>query len=104
MMLKDKDITKRSLADPDHGGTDWKRLNSLTDADISASVDADDDVAPILDTSWFEAAAEQLPTKVQLTIRFDQDVVDFFKAQGPKYQTRMNTVLRAFMEHRRRTG
>lgn len=36
--------------------------------------------------------------KTRMTVRFDTDVVDWFKAQGPKFQTRMNQVLRRFME------
>ncbi|MFZ1107445.1 MAG: BrnA antitoxin family protein [Rhodomicrobium sp.] len=39
-----------------------------------------------------------------LNLRIDADVVDWFKAKGPRYQTRMNAVLRAFMEAERRKG
>lgn len=36
--------------------------------------------------------------KAQLTIRIDQDVLTWFKSQGRGYQTRINTLLRAYME------
>jgi uncharacterized protein (DUF4415 family) len=36
--------------------------------------------------------------KVQITARFDKDVVDWFKKQGGGYQARMNAVLRAYYE------
>jgi uncharacterized protein (DUF4415 family) len=36
--------------------------------------------------------------KVQITARFDEDVVDWFKKQGGGYQARMNAVLRAYYE------
>jgi len=36
-----------------------------------------------------------------VSLRLDSDVVDFFKAQGPGYQTRMNDVLRAYVEQTR---
>ena len=36
--------------------------------------------------------------KTSLALRIDADVVEWFKAQGPGYQTRMNAVLRAFKE------
>jgi uncharacterized protein (DUF4415 family) len=39
-----------------------------------------------------------VPTKTSLALRVDADVVEWFKAQGPGYQTRMNAVLRAFKE------
>jgi len=41
-------------------------------------------------------------TKRQLTLRLDSDVIDWFKEQGNGYQTRMNTLLRAYMnEHKK---
>lgn len=39
-----------------------------------------------------------VPPKTSLALRVDADVVEWFKAQGPGYQTRMNAVLRAFKE------
>ena len=36
--------------------------------------------------------------KAQLTLRLDQDVLTWFKAQGRGYQTRINSLLRAYME------
>ena len=35
--------------------------------------------------------------KVQLTFRLDQEILDWFRADGPGYQTRINAVLRAFV-------
>ena len=34
-------------------------------------------------------------------MRFNPDVLAWFRAQGPRYQTRINTVLRAYMQHAR---
>jgi uncharacterized protein (DUF4415 family) len=39
-----------------------------------------------------------LPPKTSISLRLDQDVLDWFKAQGPGYQTRINAVLRAFRD------
>jgi uncharacterized protein (DUF4415 family) len=39
-----------------------------------------------------------VPPKASISLRLDQDVLDWFKAQGPGYQTRMNSVLRAFKD------
>lgn len=39
-----------------------------------------------------------VPPKASIALRVDQDVLDWFKAQGPGYQTRMNAVLRAFRD------
>jgi len=39
-----------------------------------------------------------LPPKASVSLRVDRDVLEWFKAQGPGYQTRINTVLRAFRD------
>jgi uncharacterized protein (DUF4415 family) len=36
--------------------------------------------------------------KEQLTLRIDSDVVKWYRTQGPGYQTRINSLLRAYME------
>ena len=41
---------------------------------------------------------EALAPKTSISLRVDRDVLDWFKAQGPGYQTRMNAVLRAFRD------
>jgi len=48
--------------------------------------------------SW-HVILESLPRqpKQPISFRVDQDVLQFFKQDGPRYQTRMNAVLRAFM-------
>jgi uncharacterized protein (DUF4415 family) len=38
------------------------------------------------------------PSKAAISLRVDADVLEWFKAQGPGYQTRINAVLRAFKE------
>lgn len=39
-----------------------------------------------------------VPSKELISMRIDQDVIEWFKAQGPGYQTRINSVLRAFRD------
>ena len=43
-----------------------------------------------------------VPRKEQLTLRIDSDVLEWFRAQGPKYQSRMNAVLRHYMAQAKR--
>lgn len=38
------------------------------------------------------------PVKVPVSIRLDPDILDWFKAKGPGYQTRINAALRAFIK------
>lgn len=41
---------------------------------------------------------QPVPAKSSISLRVDADVLAWFKAQGPGYQTRINAVLRAFKE------
>ena len=41
---------------------------------------------------------QPIPSKELISLRVDQDVIEWFKAQGPGYQTRINSVLRAFRD------
>jgi uncharacterized protein (DUF4415 family) len=40
-------------------------------------------------------------SKQPISLRVDTDVLTWFKAQGPRYQSRINAVLRSYMEQRR---
>ncbi len=55
--------------------------------------------APYLPDAVWMKAAEQLPrTKKQITLRIDAEVLEFFKHTGKRYQSRMNAVLRSYVE------
>lgn len=85
--------------------TDWARVRALTDREIEEAVASDPDAAPILDEAWFKQARLVEPEpKVPVSIRLDRDVVEWFKRQGPRYQSRINAVLRAFMSAHRKVG
>ena len=58
---------------------------------------------PELDETFWKNARIVRPSepKQQLTIRFDADVVEWFKARGKGYQSRMNAVLRAYVDAQR---
>ena len=47
---------------------------------------------------WTNAVVKMPQNKARLTVRFDADMVQWFKSQGRGYQTRMNAVLRSFYE------
>lgn len=55
---------------------------------------------PELDEQFWREARIRVPSepKQQLTIRFDADIVEWFKARGRGYQTHMNAVLRAYVD------
>ncbi len=84
--------------------TDWARIDALTDEDIAAAIRDDPDVAPELDAEWFATATLVMPApKKQISIRLDRDVLEHFR-RYPRYQTRINAILRAAMEHEKKTG
>jgi uncharacterized protein (DUF4415 family) len=78
--------------------TDWSKFDAITDEDIAKAVADDPDAAP-LDMDWSKAKIVTFKPKIAMSIRVDPDVYDFFKATGKNYQTRMNAVLKAFVEH-----
>ncbi len=77
--------------------TDWERLDAMQDEDIDLS-----DVPEITPEMFAKAVVRRglKPTqkKQQITIRVDNDVLEWFRAQGRGYQTKINTLLRAYME------
>ena len=84
--------------------TDWARVDVLTDEDIAAAIRDDPDVAPELDEEWFASATLVMPRpKEQISIRLDRDVLEHFR-KYPRYQTRINAILRAVMEHEKKAG
>ena len=72
--------------------TDWKRLAEMNDKDIDIS-----DI-PELNDAFFQNAEIKVPPKQPVTLRLDADVLVWFKSQGQGYQTRINKLLRSYME------
>ena len=82
--------------------TDWSRFDAITDEEIEGSVRDDPDAPPIVDDDWFATATLVMPTpKEQISIRLDRDVLEHFR-RYPRYQTRINAILRAAMEHEKK--
>jgi uncharacterized protein (DUF4415 family) len=86
-------ITRVTSKQRTRGATKFKRLRAMPDASIDYS-----DI-PRLNKSFWKAARLTLPeAKDRLTIRVDHDVVEWLKKRGPGYQTRINAILRSYME------
>jgi uncharacterized protein (DUF4415 family) len=107
MQKSDNIVRKRAseiLEDRKKRGTDsdWERVDSMTEAEIEHNAVDDqfengfsDPDGPI----WEGVPAPFGNGKKLMPVRIDNDVVDWFKAQGKGYQTRMNAVLRQYMDH-----
>lgn len=44
------------------------------------------------------------PVKRQVTLRIDADLIAWFRDHSRRYQTRINSALREYVEHHRKTG
>jgi len=84
------------------GQTDWARVDALSEEDIEAAMADDPDWAEFEEIDWSKVEVRLFKPKQAISIRLDPDVLDFFKAEGPGYQGRINTVLRHYVETKRR--
>ncbi len=98
---KDENFTIVSRDDPRRGKTNWATVDALTDEEIEAAVRKDPDAVP-LDFDWSEAILVIPPKKKAISIRVDEDVLDYFRKEGAGYQRRMNAVLRSYMQQKRK--
>ncbi len=97
--MSEDTIVRRSLNEPRKRPTDWARADAQSDAEIEAAIRSDPDAAPLLTKEWFEGATLVEPaTKELISIRLDRDVLDHYRKTSKRYQTKINAVLRAYME------
>lgn len=84
------------------GRTDWNRLRDMTDDEIEKSIADDPDWADLKNIDWSKAELVLPARKKAISIRVDEDVLDYFKNEGAGYQRRMNAVLRSYVEQKRK--
>ena len=77
--------------------TDWQRVDRLKDQDIDLS-DTPEIAPEMFARAIVRKGLKPVPKKSQLTIRVDEDVLEWYKKQGRGYQTKINSLLRAYME------
>jgi uncharacterized protein (DUF4415 family) len=76
--------------------TDWARLESKNSG-APTREHPEADIRHIVH-GMVRRGLQSMPSKAAVSLRVDQDVLEWFKAQGPGYQTRINSVLRAFRD------
>jgi uncharacterized protein (DUF4415 family) len=81
--------------------TNWTFVDSRTDEDIAKAVADDPDAGP-LDTDWSNAFIVVPKSKTAISLRIDSEVYDYFKSTGKGFQTRINAVLKSYMDHQKR--
>jgi uncharacterized protein (DUF4415 family) len=108
-----KRISKRSKAAEvaSRGRVDLSRLRMVREVDIART--SPPELANLPDDFWDDAELVMPVAKQAISLRVDEDVLTWFRSLGPRYQTRMNAVLRSYMKQaapgrrvgaRRRTG
>lgn len=75
------------------------RLDRMTDADIARQIASNPDTLEFTDEMFAKAMWVEPPTKHLLSLRIDSDVLEWFRATGRNYQSRMNAVLRSYVQH-----
>lgn len=74
-------------------------LEAMPDSEIDTS-----DIPPVTDWSGAIRGAFFRAIKKPVAMRLNADVLDWFKRQGPGYQTRINEILREHMERHGKVG
>jgi uncharacterized protein (DUF4415 family) len=80
--------------------SDWVKAAAMTSEEIEAIVASDPDEAGMV-MDWGSATVEMPQPKAVLNMRVDQDVLDYFRATGRGYQTRINAVLKSYVSRMR---
>lgn len=91
-----KHSKKTKVRRPSRGRANVRLLKRMTDAEIRRSAPEE---LPELPRDFWDSAVPVIPAgKVPISLRVDSDVLEWFREEGPKYQSRMNAVLRSYME------
>ena len=95
--MKKKHISQKSQ-------TDWDRVDKLRDKDINFS-DNPEVTPEMFAKAVLRKGLKPVARKTQVTLRIDSDVLTWFKEQGKGYQTRINSLLKAYKEaHQKKSG
>jgi uncharacterized protein (DUF4415 family) len=78
--------------------TDLRRLRSARDSDIVRTSEHPEASLKHIVRGIARRGLKPLSPKASISLRVDRDVLEWFKAQGDGYQTRINAVLRAFRD------
>ncbi len=76
--------------------TNWDKLDTMPDTEIDYS-----DIPPLKEDFFKKGKLRMPKAKPLISIRLDSDILDWFKSNGAGYQTRMNAVLRMYMDAHR---
>lgn len=88
--------TKRTSKQRSRRDSELARLRRMPDSEIDFS-----DIPEADAEFWANAKLVKHPKKVAISIRLDEDVLQWFRESSDKYQREINRVLRTYVEHKR---
>lgn len=87
---------------PSRGKARLDHLRKPSDAEIERT--SPPELKNLPDDFWADAKLITPVPKKAISLRVDEDVLEWFRNLGPRYQSRMNAVLRSYMEYTRKRG
>lgn len=100
--MSEEHIVRHTLGDVREDRTDWERVLNMTEEEIEANALSDPDNPPLTDEE-LAAMVPMMPGELRkepVSIRLDPEVLEFFRRDGPGYQSRINAVLRGYVRSR----
>jgi uncharacterized protein (DUF4415 family) len=76
------------------GRTNLDAVLALTEEELEASIDYEEEGV----VDWSKASVELPRPKVSFTMRYDPEILEWFREQGQGYQSKMNAVLKAYID------
>jgi uncharacterized protein (DUF4415 family) len=80
--------------------TDLKKVDAMTDAELERIIAEDEDERD-LQHDWTQAKLVLVEPKQSVHLRLEQEIIDYFKAQGKGHISRMQAVLKAYVNAHR---
>ena len=98
-IVKYTDEELRAMQECGEDQSNWAQAAAMTDAEIEAAIASDPDEAGMV-VDWSKASVELPQPKAVLNMRVDYDIIEFFRNQGKGYQTKIDAVLRSYVDQR----
>ena len=88
------------MQDSRKGETDWARVDAITEEELERAIASDPD-SDVPGVDWTTARLVMPQRKESVHLRLDPDVLAWYRQQGQGHLTRMNPVLRAYLDAHR---
>ncbi len=75
-----------------------KKASTVKKSTIDKKIDFSD-IPETTSEFWAGASVRKPIEKTAISIRIDNDILEFFRKQGKGYQSKINAVLRSYKEH-----